>query len=289
MNRKTFNDSMLPILLEIGPIKIYTFGVFLTLSFFWGCFLLWKVIRLSSYKEDDVFDGLFLGLFMGLVMGRMTYVFLHGSEFGFNIAKIVLINGYPGISLIGCIFGGLLGSTLFLSTKKIKFLEIIDYFISPLFLSIAIGKLGSFFSGSEVGTRTKIILSVKYANLDGLRHLTPLYEGLLFFLGAFIAYKLLFLIRKNVYQKSFSLYFFIWFFSLVEFAFDGLKQYRLYMYSLSFNFIVSILLLLTFSFYFLYYFRSLIIKKISLFTNFIQSHAKKIHKRVSPSAKRSSS
>jgi len=272
---------MLPILLEIGPLKIYTFGVFLTLAFFWGSFLLWKVVRLSSYKEDDIFDGLFFSLFSGLFFGRLTYVMLHRSEFGLNIAKIVLINGFPGLSLIGCLFGGFLGLLIFLSIKKIKFLEIIDYFISPLFLSIAIGKLGSFFSGSEVGTRTKIFLSVKYANMEGLRHLTPLYESILFFFGAFIAYKLLFLIRKNKYPKNFSLLFYIWFFSFVESILDALKQHHLSIYSLSLNYVVSIILLLTFSFYFVYYFRSLIIKKLLFFINFIKSHAKKIYTRFS--------
>lgn len=280
---------MLPILLELGPLKLYTFGVFLTLSFFWGSFLLWKVIRLSSYKEEDIFDGLFFSLFTGLVFGRLTYVLLHGREFGFNIAKIVLINGFPGLSLIGCLFGGIIGLNIFLTIKKVKFPEIIDYFTAPLFLAIAIGKLGSFFSGSEVGTRTSIFLSVKYANLEGLRHLTPLYESIFFFIGSAIAYKLLFLIRKNVYPKHFSLLFFIWFFSLIESFFDGMKQNKLIIYSVSFNYIVSILLLLTFSFYFVYYFRSLILKKTVLFYNFIQSNAKKIFKRISSSSKRHTS
>lgn len=277
---------MLPILLEIGPIKIYTFGVFLTLSFFWGSFLLWKVIRLSSYKEEDIFDALFFSLFTGLIFGRLTYVLLHGREFGFNIAKIVLINGFPGLSLIGCIFGGGIGLLVFLTIKKVKFIEIIDYFTAPLFLSIAIGKFGSFFSGSEVGTRTNIFLSVRYANMEGLRHLTPLYESVLFLIGSVIAYRLLFLIRKNIYPKHFSLLFFIWFFSLIEIIFDGMKQNKLLIYSVSFNYVISAFLLLTFSFYFVYYFRSLIFKKTVRFYNFIQTNAKKIFKRVSSSSKR---
>jgi len=280
---------MLPILFEVGPIKIYTFGIFLTLSFFWGSFLLWKVIRLSSYKEDDIFDGLFFSLFIGLFFGRIVYVLLHGREFGFNIAKIVLINGFPGLSLFGGIFGGFLGLLLFFSIKKIKLSELVDYFIAPLFLSIGIGKFGSFFSGSEVGTRTKVFFAVKYANMEGLRHLTPLYEGVLFFLGAFLAYKLLFLIRKNVYPKNFSLLFFIWFFSLVGSLLDGIKQYHLFIYTFSLNYVMSIFLLLTFSFYFLYYFRSLILKKILLMINIIQSYAKKIYKRIAHSTKRNSS
>jgi prolipoprotein diacylglyceryltransferase len=65
---------MLPILLDLKIFKIYTFGVFLVLAFFWGSFLIWKLIRLTSMKEEEVFDGLFWGLFGGLFLSRLFYV-----------------------------------------------------------------------------------------------------------------------------------------------------------------------------------------------------------------------
>src|SRR3989338_5725614 len=98
---------MLPVLLNLGLIKIYTFGVFLVLGFFWATFLLWKNIRLTSFKEEDVFDGLFISLLGALFFGRLVYVILNFKDFGFSILKFILINCYPGISLYGAVFGGL--------------------------------------------------------------------------------------------------------------------------------------------------------------------------------------
>src|SRR3989338_9939126 len=95
---------MLPVLLNVGFLKIYTFGVFLVLGFFWATFLLWKNIRLTSLKEKDVFDGLFISLLGALFFGRLVYVILNFKDFGFNLLKFILINGYPGISLYGLIF-----------------------------------------------------------------------------------------------------------------------------------------------------------------------------------------
>ncbi len=264
---------MLPVLLDLKFIKIHTFGVFLILAFFWGCFLLWKNIRLTSHKEDEVFDGVFLSLIGGLFMGRLVYVILNFKEFGFDIIKFMLINGFPGLSLYGTLLGGLGTLFIYYLLKKIKIETIIDYYISPFFLALAFGKLGSFFSGAEVGTKTKLLLSVKYVGFDGFRHLTALYEALFFFLATYVSYRILFEIRKERYSPGFLFSFFVWFFSLTYFVFDKLKEHHLLWGGYSFNKILSSILLLTLSFYFVYYFRSLIehygqkaFKKINLRT-----------------------
>src|SRR3990167_3956926 len=188
---------MLPVLLDLKFIKIYTFGVFLVLAFFWGSFILWKNIRLTSQKEDEIFDGLFLALGGGLFFSRLLYVILNYDKFGFDVLKFILINGYPGLSLYGALFGSFIILYLYFLYKKISFKDTADYFITPVFIGLALGKLGSFFSGSEVGTQTKFFLSIKYFGYDGLRHLTPLYEGILFAMAAYMSYRLLFQIRRE--------------------------------------------------------------------------------------------
>jgi len=255
---------MLPVLLDAKYLKIYTFGVFLVLAFFWGTYLLWKLIRLTSYSEEDIFDGLFWMLGGGFFMGRLLYVILNFKEFGFNLLKIILVNGYPGMSLYGALIGGILVALLFFSSKKIKFIEAVDYFVPPLFLSIAFGKLGSFFSGTEVGVKTKFFLSVKYAGFDGPRQLTAFYEALFFFAAAYLAYKFVFEIRKETLRPGFNFYFFSWGFAGIYLLFDKLKFSHLYLGSKSFNEVVSTILFLTLTVYFLYYFKSLIGRKLEI-------------------------
>jgi phosphatidylglycerol:prolipoprotein diacylglycerol transferase len=275
---------MLPVLLDLKFIKIYTFGVFLVLAFFWGSFLLWKLIRLTSFREEDIFDGLFWILGGGLFFARLFYVLLNFKDFGFNFLKFILINGYPGLSFYGALAGGTVTALLFFSSKKIKFSEVIDYFIPSLFLSLGFGKLGSFFSGAEVGTKTKIFLAVNYVGFDGARHLTAFYEALLFFLAAYLSYKLVFEVRKQSLKQGFNLFFLIWFFSLTYLVFDKLKFAHLYLGNRSFNEIVSALLFLTTTGYFLYYFKSLIKDKLKIINYDIkklyQKTKRKIGKRI---------
>lgn len=247
---------MLPVLLDLKFIKIYTFGVFLVLAFFWSSFLLWKNVRLTSRKEDEIFDGLFLSLAGGVFFGRLIFVGFNFDKFGFNILKFILINGYPGLSLYGAIFGGFFSLYLFFLLKKISFKETVDYFITPLFTALVFGKLGSFLSGSEVGVKTKFFLSIKYVGYDGLRHLTPLYESVFFALGAYISYRFIFEVRKEKLPRGFVSYFFCWYFALTYILFDKIKINHLYFLGYNFNKAVSATLLLAFSVYFLYHFRN---------------------------------
>ena len=265
---------MLPVLLDLKFIKIYTFGVFLVLAFFWASFLLWKNVRLTSQKEDEIFDGLFLSIAGGLFFGRLIYVIFNFDKFGFNILKFILINGYPGLSLYGALFGGFLSLYLFFQLKKIGFKETVDYFITPLFTALVFGKLGSFLSGVEVGVKTKFFLSIKYVGYDGLRHLTPLYESILFALGALLSYRFIFDVRKERLSRGFVFYFFCWYFGLTYILFDKIKINHLYFLGYNFNKMVSTILVLTFSVYFLYHFRNSLLA-------YVKPAYKKITKKIS--------
>ncbi len=248
---------MLPILLNLGVVKIYTFGVFLVLAFFWGSFFLWRNVRLTSFKEEDIFDALFVSMFGGLFMARLFHVGLHFDKFGFDVIRFILINGYPGLNFYGGLFGAFLTLYFYLLTKKIKFTSLVDYVSAPLLLAIGIAKIGAFFSGVEIGSKTKLVVSLKYAHFDGMRHLTAFYEGLLFFIATVIAYKLLFSVRRQKYHNGFVFLFFMWATSSILLGFDSLKAYRSFVLgTFSFNLYVSLILCLTLTVCISYYLRA---------------------------------
>ncbi len=231
---------MLPVLLDLGFIKIYTFGVFLMLSFFWGSFLLWKNIRLTAFSEEDIFDGLFLSLAGGLFFGRLFYVLLNFKDFGFSFLKFILINGYPGLNFYGALFGSIIVLYVFFRQKKIKFSQVIDYFMGPLFVALGFSFLGSFFSQSP--------LQINF-----------FYQGLFFFLAYYPAQNILFSIRKELYPSGFLFVFSLWYISAIYFLFDKWEINWLYLKELNFNNLTSILIFFLTTFYLIYYFRSKII------------------------------
>lgn len=251
---------MLPLLINLGFIKIYTFGVFLVLAFFWGSFLLWKNIALTSHKEEDIFDGLFSGLFGGLFIGRLMYISLNFQDFRFDILKYVLINGYPGVHMLGSVIGFFLFFYLFLRSRKILFARFIDYAVPALLLGLAIGKLGSFFSGAEVGAQTHFFVALMYPNLDGMRHLTPLYESILFFFGSFWSYRILLDIRRDKYSEGYNFAFFWLIYSFTMVVTDPIKSFQTMVYGVSLNLALNGIILLTVAIYVLYYFRTSLFK-----------------------------
>lgn len=235
---------MLPILYVSGALKIYTLGFFLVLALFFSLFFLWKLIKLTSYREEDVFDIYFVSLFGGLFFARLIYVLANFNKFGFDVLKFILINGYPGLSLFGALYGGMFTFYLYLHRKKISFIELVDYFIPPLFLALAIGKIGSFLSGEE--SMVAIIESVSYIIL------------------VILTYRVIRAIRRGNFVSGFSLYTFLLTYSGVNLLLDNLKLNHLYFFGFSVNFATSLLIFLGSAAYFVHYFRKEI--KDTLFT-----------------------
>ncbi len=239
---------MLPVFLDLKVLKIYTFGIFLILAFFWGSYLLWKNFLLTAHKEEEVFDGLFISLAVGLFSSRLLYVILHFTDFGISFFKFILINGYPGLSLYGFFAGFIFGLYLFFLSKKVKLQEVLDYFVPSAFLALALAEIGVFFSGPE----TKLPVDKTWLNF------LPLAESLFFFLGAFWSYRILYAVRREKYFKGFNAWFFFWYYSIIRAIADFLVGGKAAVLAVDFNLILSFVLLLTTSFYFLYYFRSLV-------------------------------
>lgn len=258
---------MLPILIEFGFIKVYTYGVFLLLAFFWSAYLLWRNILLTSFSEEEVFDSVLLSIVGGLFIGRLEFVLLRLSDFDWDLLKFILVNGYPGIGLLGFIGGALLFLLIALKRKDIPFSKIIDCLTPALFLGIGIGKLGSFLSGTEIGTKTNFYLNLIYQNIDGRRHLTSLYEAILFFVFSFFAIYILKIIRRDGLSHGFNGYFLLFGVSFVNVFFDGLRSFRAFLpnTSITFDFGLSIILLLTTTIYLFYYFREFIESSLKRF------------------------
>ena len=254
---------MLPVLLDLSFIKIYTQGIFFVLAFFWGSFFLWKNILLTSFKEEEVFDALFVSLMGGLFIGRLIHVILYFDKFGFDILKFILINGYPGLNFWGTILGAFITLYFYAISKKMKFMHLVDYVMTPLLLALGIGKIGAFFSGSEIGTMTKFPVAIKYANVDGMRHLTPFYEGILLLIGAFIVYKLLFEIRRDKHEEGINFIVGMGIIAFVTGVFDMLKIDRAMLMGYNFNIIVSGIILLTVAIYVIYYYRAAMKDKVA--------------------------
>ncbi|MCE7897898.1 MAG: hypothetical protein DPW11_01950 [bacterium] len=140
---------MLPILLKLGPITIYSYGVFLAMGLFAGLYWFWKMGRDEHWEETWIFDTYFVATFTYLIVGRVAYVLLNPELYSFSRALSIL--AYPGISAVSGIVATLL-VILFLSRKaEIDFWKVMDAWVVVLMIVMVITSVGSIFNGSMPG------------------------------------------------------------------------------------------------------------------------------------------
>ena len=108
---------MLPVLLDIGPITIYSFGFFLALSYLVGTFVFWKLGKKQGYNEEKLLDLSVISLIAALVGGHLYFVILNFSLFRDNLVSILHVwqggFAYHG-SLAAVFLAGLICHFLFL-------------------------------------------------------------------------------------------------------------------------------------------------------------------------------
>lgn len=88
---------MLPIILSIGPVKIYAYGLFLVIGLFLGLYFWWKMGRDEHFDEIALFDGFFLSLLIFFLVGRVGYVLAHLDQFE-SWGRALAVLAYPGVS-----------------------------------------------------------------------------------------------------------------------------------------------------------------------------------------------
>ncbi len=253
---------MLPVLLDLKILKVYTFGVFAVIAFFWALFWFWRNLKRTSFKEEQMFDALFLSLLGGLFFSRLTFVLLNFEEFGFDILRFILINGYPGLSLVGALIGGFFSLIVLTRVARLDFLEVVAYGVPSLFLALGIGKIGAFFGGTTVGVETTFPLSIQYAGYEGQRHIVAVYEAIFMFIGFYVSQQLLLNYRRDKIHVGSIFSFFLIVLSLSYISLDFIKADTLYLWSVRFNVILPGIVLTVFTVAELIRYRKAVIRKL---------------------------
>ncbi|GIW62893.1 MAG: hypothetical protein KatS3mg090_0719 [Patescibacteria group bacterium] len=261
----------MPIFTNFGGLQVFTQGLFIVLGLFWALFFIWQLIALTSYSEEKIFDLIFLSIFSGLFWGRVAY-FVFSVEAIFSPLRFILINGYPGFSFYGGLFGGLLTAYIFCVVKGFNFFEVMDYLSVGFLTAFGFIIWGRGISGELDLSRFDNLVSTSYYSV--VNHFVPLYVliGLSSLIFAFLSYRILMSIRKEFFPVGISFVFSIWSVSLLNYFISFFEDSSLYLINdLKFNQTVSLFLVLTSSIIFVYYFRSKIFEIVSFYFGYVKN------------------
>ena len=178
---------MHPILVQIGPVTLYTYGLMMMVAFAMVTWLSSRDVRTQppgervGIKPEQVVDGCCYVLLGGLAGGRLFYVALHWDEFATVPAEIFAI-WRGGLVWYGGFVGGLATAWLYLRAQRLEILRILDWFIPYVAFGHALGRVGCFLNGCCYGHPTDAWCGVLFPGRDTRVLPTQLFEaaGLVF-------------------------------------------------------------------------------------------------------------
>lgn len=188
-----------PVLFELGSLKVYSYGVMVALAFF-VCLMLVRKKAGKGLKQhvDYIF---FLALLGGIIGARLGWIFMNLNQI-ISLADIFRI-WEGGMASYGGIAGALIPAFIYIKRQKLNFPELADLFAPYAALGFAIGRIGCFLRWCCYGKPTMFSLALWVNGIP--RHATQLYlvaGNLLIFGVLFIAYKRLYDKKRKDIKNS---------------------------------------------------------------------------------------
>lgn len=157
-----YNGHMQPVLFELGPLTVYSYGVFAALAFAAGIFVTYRLAQADKLATTHFLDYCIYVAIAGLVGARLWYLAFRPDEVTSFLNFFTLGGG--GLAWPG---GILLGSAVFvwaLRRKGDPVWKWLDVVTIGAITGLAVGKFGSFLNGDGFGTASGLPWAVEYVD-----------------------------------------------------------------------------------------------------------------------------
>lgn len=179
---------MYPVLFQIGPITVYSFGVMMAVGFYFGSLVSAKEYERRGGSGEALWNMLVWVFLLGLASSRVLSIF--NNPAAFLEAPLVEIFAGSGFVWYGGFLGGALTAWVLGRRNDVSFTTLADCCAPGLAIGQAFGRLGCHISGDgDWGSPTTLPWGYAYTNgiapwghPEGVVvHPTPLYEAAAYF------------------------------------------------------------------------------------------------------------
>jgi phosphatidylglycerol---prolipoprotein diacylglyceryl transferase len=187
-----------PLLCQVGPLKIYTYGLFIALGLLVGLSLAIKEAKRRGFDPQAILDIVFYTVLAGIIGARIFYVAQNFSFYKENLLGVVKI-WEGGLVFQGGLIVAIPLALVLIKKKNLSFWQIFDVLAPYIALGQAFGRIGCFFAGCCYGKPTNLPWAVTFTDpktlaLAGIPlHPTQLYSSL----ALFLVFLILILLRKH--------------------------------------------------------------------------------------------
>lgn len=174
---------MHPILVEIGPLTLYSYGFMLALGVALATAVTVILACRAGIAEESVLDIVIIGVLAGVIGSRLFYVFLYDwSYYREHLWQILNIRN-EGLVFYGGLIAGTLAVCVYLYFKRLSIPVLADIIAPGIALAYGVGRIGCFLNGCCYGKPTDAAWGIVFPFVDQIsRHPTQIYETLLSFL-----------------------------------------------------------------------------------------------------------
>ena len=237
---------MNPIFLEIGPIQIYWYSIFILIAFIIGGFLALKEANRFNISKEFMTNLFFYLVPIVLIGARIYYVLFNLDYYLANPIDILKV-WEGGLAIHGGLLAGLLFLVFYTRKYKVSTIRMLDIAVVSVIIGQAIGRWGNFFNSEAYGP----VVSLEFLQnlhlpefiidgmlIDGLyRQPTFLYESVWCLIGFII----MFILRYTKYLRLGQLtsFYLVWY-GIERFFVEGLRTDSLMIGSIKMAQVVSL-------------------------------------------------
>jgi phosphatidylglycerol---prolipoprotein diacylglyceryl transferase len=158
---------MIPVLFEIGPLRINSFGLLLGIGYILGSYILSLELKRKKLDPNLASNITIIAVVFGIGGAKLLHVIEHTIEYwGTPYLDIKgQLFSFSGLTWYGGLILGMVAITVYVHRKKIPFLRIWDGLGVALILAYGVARLGCHFSGDgDYGIPTTLPWGTIYAN-----------------------------------------------------------------------------------------------------------------------------
>ncbi|HEV8385599.1 MAG TPA: prolipoprotein diacylglyceryl transferase [Candidatus Acidoferrales bacterium] len=156
---------MHPVLIQIGPITLHTYGTLLAVAVLLGLWLARRNAMEDGLDGDRVWNLGVYAVLAGLVVAKVWLIF---ADWGYYMANPREIFALSTLQSGGTFYGGVLGALVMVLVyaryAKLPFLPLADAYAPCVALGAMLGRLGCFSAGCCYGKATQVAWGVTFTS-----------------------------------------------------------------------------------------------------------------------------
>lgn len=176
---------MFPTLINIGGFHLATYGVLVAAGYMVGILWLNSQRKKMGLSEDRFWALIYVEFFGALAGGKILYWIVEWDALLSGELRLIRDIRF-GFVFFGGLIGTLVVGVFYARRHRLNFWKLADYFLAPLGVGMAIGRLGCFAAGCCAGLPTTMPWGVSFTHPESLvayslrgipLHPTQLYES----------------------------------------------------------------------------------------------------------------